>query len=50
MPTYIVTCPYCHTSRNATQNSIVTCSNPSCRATLHIDNNGKIKKSKSGKK
>lgn len=47
MASYIVKCPYCHTTRSVTQNSIVNC--PSCGAILHIDNNGNIKKSKPGK-
>lgn len=47
MASYIVECPYCHTSRRGTQNSIVNCQN--CGATLFIDNAGQIKKSKPGK-
>lgn len=48
MPSYTVKCPYCHTVKSVTQNSGTHCSN--CGATLNIDNNGRIKSSKPGKK
>lgn len=48
MPSYTIKCPYCRTVRTATQNSQVSCRG--CGAILHVDNNGKIKSSKPGKR
>lgn len=47
MSSYIVKCPYCGSTRSVTQNSLVNCHN--CGASMYIDNDGRIKKSKSGK-
>ncbi len=44
MSSYIVKCPYCGTTRSVTQNSLVNCQ--CCGASLYIDNNGNIKRSK----
>lgn len=37
-----VTCPKCGAKKTAAPNMQVTC--PSCKATLHVDNNGNVKK------
>jgi len=47
MPNYVVTCPYCHTSKKVSQNMQYRCSG--CGATITVGNDGKIKSSKPGK-
>ncbi|MBQ4469714.1 MAG: hypothetical protein IJU15_01260 [Synergistaceae bacterium] len=49
--TTTVRCPYCGTikSGNTLRNSQSTCSNPDCRATLIIGNEGQLKGSRRGK-
>jgi transposase-like protein len=48
MASYVITCPYCKSRKNASQNSSYKCQ--SCGATIFIGNDGKIKNSKSGRK
>lgn len=47
MPNYIVKCPYCHTTKNVSQNMLYKCS--VCKAHIVIGNDGKIKRSTPGK-
>ena len=49
MPTQ-VKCPYCKTIFTAGCGNQVTCRNRDCKATLHIDSNGKIRRSEPPKR
>lgn len=45
-----VKCPYCNTVFSTTINTQTTCRNRNCKAILHIDNNGKIRRSEPPKR
>lgn len=45
-----VRCPYCGTVFTTTINNAAICKNRDCKATLHIDANGKIRRSEPPKK
>lgn len=45
-----VRCPYCGTTFTTTINTQTTCRNRDCKAIIHVDANGNIRKSTPGKR